>query len=73
MLEEPIMSSTLILPGQAAPETEPETIQELLKHQVELVIDGGQCGFEPTTVIDLMGETPQILRQGRGATDMLKQ
>jgi len=73
MLEEPIMSSTLILPGQETPETEPETIQELLEHQVELVIDGGQCGFEPTTVIDLMGESPQILRQGRGTTDMLKQ
>jgi len=72
MLKEPIMSSTLILPGQETPETEPETIQELLEHQVDLVIDGGQCGLEPTTVIDLMGETPKVLRQGRGATDMLQ-
>lgn len=65
-LGEPIMSSTLIMPNQATPETDPEAIYALLKAQTDLVIDGGNCGFEPTTVVDLMGDTPQILRAGKG-------
>src|SRR5690606_19535824 len=48
-LGEPIMSSTLILPGEEMPMTEPEEIREALEHQVDLVIDGGHCGIEPTT------------------------
>jgi tRNA threonylcarbamoyl adenosine modification protein (Sua5/YciO/YrdC/YwlC family) len=69
-LSEPIMSSTLIMPNKEMPETEPEEIKELLEKQVDLIIDGGNCGFEPTTVIDLLGDTPQILRYGKGVVQL---
>ncbi len=65
-LGEPIMSSTLILPGQAVPMTDPEEIREQLEHQVDLVIDGGHCGFEPSTVVDMTDELPRVIRQGKG-------
>lgn len=65
-LGEPLMSCTLILPGQELPETEPWEIRESLEHQVDLVIDGGFCGLEPTTVIDFTGPEPELVRQGRG-------
>lgn len=65
-LDEPIMSSTLILPGDDRPLTEPEEMRARLEHLVDLVIDGGHCGIEPTTVVDLSEETPRILRYGRG-------
>ncbi|OAD21720.1 Sua5/YciO/YrdC/YwlC family protein, partial [Candidatus Thiomargarita nelsonii] len=61
-LGEPIMSSTLIMPGKEIPETEPDTIRELLAKQVDMIIDGGHCGFEATTVVDMMTDPPQILR-----------
>ncbi len=70
-LDEPIMSSTLILPNCELPETDPEDIRDKLEHAVDLVIDGGNCGFEPTTVIDLTEDTPQVLRYGKGAVDQL--
>jgi tRNA threonylcarbamoyl adenosine modification protein (Sua5/YciO/YrdC/YwlC family) len=70
-LGEPLMSSTLILPGKDMPETEAEEIRERLEREVELVIDGGHCGFEPTTVIDMSEGAPQVLRQGCGAVDSL--
>jgi len=69
MLEElgqPIMSSTLILPGNDMPETDPYEIRQLLEHQVDLVIDGGHCGLEATTVIDMVTSPPEIRRQGKG-------
>jgi len=69
-LSEPIMSSTLIMPNKEMPETEPEEIKELLEKQVDLIIDGGNCGFEPTTVIDLLEDTPQILRYGKGVVQL---
>jgi tRNA threonylcarbamoyl adenosine modification protein (Sua5/YciO/YrdC/YwlC family) len=65
-LGEPIMSSTLILPGDDAPLTDPEEMRERLEHQVELVMDAGPCGLEATTVVDLSGEAPRLLRSGRG-------
>ena len=65
-LSEPLMSSTLMLPGDEAPLTDPEEMRSRLEHRVELVMDGGPCGFEPTTVVDLSGETPKLLRAGRG-------
>ncbi|EDN66584.1 translation factor [Beggiatoa sp. PS] len=71
MLGEPLMSSTLIMPGKETPETEPDTIKELLQKQVDLIIDGGNCGFEATTIVDMMTESPQILRQGKGPIDVL--
>jgi tRNA threonylcarbamoyl adenosine modification protein (Sua5/YciO/YrdC/YwlC family) len=66
MLGEPIMSSTMLLPGDIVPMTDPDEIYERLRGQVDLVIDGGSCGIEPTSVIDLTGRYPQVLRQGRG-------
>ncbi len=65
-LGQPIMSSTLILPGNDMPETDPYEIRQLLEHQVDLVIDGGHCGFEATTVIDMVASPPKVLRQGKG-------
>ncbi|MCK5522951.1 MAG: threonylcarbamoyl-AMP synthase [Thiomargarita sp.] len=72
VLGEPIMSSTLIMPNKNRPETDPETIRELLGKQVDLIIDGGNCGLDPTTVVDMMIEPPQILRQGKGSVDVFK-
>jgi tRNA threonylcarbamoyl adenosine modification protein (Sua5/YciO/YrdC/YwlC family) len=69
-LSEPIMSSTLIMPNKEIPETDPEEIKALLEKQVDLIIDGGNCGFEPTTVIDLLGDTPQVLRHGKGTIQL---
>ncbi|MBA2656135.1 MAG: threonylcarbamoyl-AMP synthase [Tatlockia sp.] len=65
-LETPLMSTTLILPGAVAPLSEPEAIKDLLGNQTDLIIDGGNCSHEPTTVIDLTGEYPVILREGKG-------
>ncbi len=65
-LSEPIMSVTLIMPGDEYPLIDPYEIRELLEHDVDLVIDGGYCGLEPTSVIDLMDDVPVILREGKG-------
>ena len=67
-LGEPLMSVTLIMPGDEYPLTDPYDIRSLLEHEVDLVIDGGFCGLEPTTVIDLSGGLPEIMREGRGET-----
>ncbi|MDO8344390.1 MAG: L-threonylcarbamoyladenylate synthase [Cellvibrio sp.] len=65
-LGEPLMTSSLLLPGEELPMTDPYDIRDTLEHFVELVIDGGYCGLEPTTVIDLTDNTPQLVRQGKG-------
>ena len=70
-LGEPLMSSTLILPGRDMPETDAESIREQLEHAVDLVIDGGNCGFEPTTVIDMTSGAAEVLREGCGPVDSL--
>ena len=63
---EPIMSTTLILPEDNMPMTDPYEIRQILEQQVDLVIDGGYCGLEPTTVVDMTGELPKISRKGKG-------
>lgn len=63
---QPIMSSTLILPETDLPLTDPYQIRVMLEHDVDLVIDGGFCEVEPTTVIDLTSGLPQVLRHGKG-------
>jgi tRNA threonylcarbamoyl adenosine modification protein (Sua5/YciO/YrdC/YwlC family) len=68
-LGEPLLSSTLLLPGQDVPLTEPWEIRERLESDVDLVIDSGTCGLTPTTVIDLTGPETIILRYGKGPTD----
>jgi len=72
-LGQPLMSSTLILPNEDLPMTDPHEIRLTLENMVDLIIDGGYSGHEPTTVINLIDGTPEILRQGLGETDWLKQ
>ena len=65
-LGQPIMSSTLLLPDDLIPMTDAEEIRARLENQVDAIIDGGSCGFEPTTVVDLSGGDVTILRAGKG-------
>jgi tRNA threonylcarbamoyl adenosine modification protein (Sua5/YciO/YrdC/YwlC family) len=65
-LGEPMCSSTLILPDEEGPLNDAEQIRDLLEKRVELVIDGGAVGLDFTTVIDLTGEVPVLLRRGKG-------
>ena len=65
-LGEPLMSVTLIMPGDELPLIDPYDIRETLEHEVDLVIDGGYCGMEPTTVVDLADEIPRVMRTGKG-------
>jgi tRNA threonylcarbamoyl adenosine modification protein (Sua5/YciO/YrdC/YwlC family) len=72
-LGEPMMSTTLIMPDDDMPMTDPYQVRVFLEHHVELVIDGGFCGLEPTTVIDLVDGTPEVARLGKGPVDWLQQ
>ena len=65
-LDQPILSTTLILPGDDLPLTDPYEMRDLIGSQVDLIIDGGFCGFEPTTMVDMSGETPVLIRVGKG-------
>lgn len=71
-LGQPLMSSTLILPGDEQPMTDPEAIRERLEHDVDLVIGGGNCGLEPTTVVRLDEDRVEVARHGRGAVEFLE-
>lgn len=72
-LDQPLMSSTLSLPHEEYPLTDPYQIRLKLEHVVDLIIDGGYSGHEPTTVVNLTDEKPEILRQGLGSADWLTQ
>jgi tRNA threonylcarbamoyl adenosine modification protein (Sua5/YciO/YrdC/YwlC family) len=65
-LGEPLVSSTLLLPGDEEPMTEGWEIKERLDHVIDAVVDAGECGTVPTTVVDLSGGEPEILRRGAG-------
>ena len=65
-LAEPLMSATLILPSDHLPPTDPHEIREALEHDVDLVIDGGYCGWEPTTVLVLEDGVVAVARRGKG-------
>jgi tRNA threonylcarbamoyl adenosine modification protein (Sua5/YciO/YrdC/YwlC family) len=65
-LGQPLLGTTLILPGQEEALNDPEDIRDRLGHQVELIIDGGACSLQSTTVIDLSADLPVLIRQGRG-------
>ncbi|MCK5726308.1 MAG: threonylcarbamoyl-AMP synthase [Thiotrichaceae bacterium] len=71
-LDAPLISSSLILPNDELPMSDPYEIQLQLEKQVDLIIDGGHCGNESTTVVDLIQSPPEILRQGQGDTDWLR-
>ncbi|WP_296137556.1 L-threonylcarbamoyladenylate synthase [uncultured Tessaracoccus sp.] len=62
----PLLSSTLLLPGREDPPVEGWEVKELLDHQVDAVLDSGDVGLEPTTVVDLTGDAPEIARVGAG-------
>jgi tRNA threonylcarbamoyl adenosine modification protein (Sua5/YciO/YrdC/YwlC family) len=66
-LNEPLLTTTLQLPGDEAPLTEGWEIQDRLDDQIELILDAGHCGIEPTTIIDLTASTPELVRAGRGS------
>lgn len=63
-LGEPIMSTSLIMPGDDMPLMDPYDMRQLLQHQVDLIIDGGYCGLEATSVINLVEEVPEVVREG---------
>lgn len=65
-LDEPLLSSTLLLPGEEFPLTDPEEIRDRLEHQIDLVIEAGHCGSELTTVINLADGEPELIRAGKG-------
>lgn len=71
-LDQPILSTTLILPGDDLPLTDPYEMRDLIGSQVDLIIDGGFCGFEPTTMVDMSGETPVLLRVGKGDSSLFE-
>jgi tRNA threonylcarbamoyl adenosine modification protein (Sua5/YciO/YrdC/YwlC family) len=70
-LGEPLLSSTLLLPGDAQPHTNVQEIRGQLEHRVDLILDGGSCGIEPTTVVDLTGPAPVLIRAGKGSLEPL--
>ena len=61
-----LMSTTLLLPGESEPLTDPREIDVRIGHGVDLILDGGSCGLEPSTIVDLSGDEPVLLRAGRG-------
>lgn len=69
-LSQALIGTTLIPAGSDAPLNDPEDIRDNLQRQVELVIDGGSCSLEPTTVVDLTGDSPVVLRRGRGDSSL---
>lgn len=71
-LNEPLMSVTLILPGEELPMTDPYDIRQTLEHELDLVVDGGYCGMEPTSVIDLADDEIKVVRQGQGDTSLFE-
>jgi tRNA threonylcarbamoyl adenosine modification protein (Sua5/YciO/YrdC/YwlC family) len=69
-LHEPLLSSTLLLPGDETPLNDADEIRERLERRVEAVIDSGSCGIVPTTVVDMTGSAPVIVRVGKGTLDV---
>jgi tRNA threonylcarbamoyl adenosine modification protein (Sua5/YciO/YrdC/YwlC family) len=65
-LGEPVMSTTLILPGDEQPMSEGYEIQDRLDKLIDVIVDGGACGLESTTIVDLVGDEPEVLRVGKG-------
>jgi len=68
---EPMLSATLALPGASVPLSNADEIREALEHDLDLVVDSGPCGEEPTTVVDLTGDVPVVLRVGKGPVERI--
>jgi tRNA threonylcarbamoyl adenosine modification protein (Sua5/YciO/YrdC/YwlC family) len=71
-LNEPLLSSTLTLPGDDVPMMDPYEMKQSLGHAVDLIIDGGYCGYEPTSVVDLTEDPPQVRRVGKGDVSLFE-
>ena len=71
VLGQPLISTTLLLPGDELPRTDAGEIRERLEHEVDLVIDSGDAGIEPTTIVDLTGPDAVLIRRGRGPIEAL--
>jgi len=71
VLGQPLLASTLIMPGEDEPLNDPQDIRSRLEKQVQGIIDGGACPMQPCTVIDLTSSEPEVIRQGRGPLDKL--
>lgn len=72
-LGEPFLTTSLVLPGAELAMTDPEEIRDTLNHAVDLVIDGGACGVEETSVVDLSEEVPELVRRGKGDVTMFEE
>lgn len=70
-LEEPILSMTLSLPEDDQPLNDPQEIRDRIEKRVDVILDAGPCSLEPTTVIDLTGDLPEVVRHGRGDPRLL--
>jgi tRNA threonylcarbamoyl adenosine modification protein (Sua5/YciO/YrdC/YwlC family) len=66
-LDQPMVSATLLLPGEEKPFSQAGEIRARLERELDLIIDAGSCGIEPSTVIDLTADTPRVLREGKGS------
>lgn len=66
LLEQPLLATTLIAPGETEPMNEPQEIRERFQKQIQAVVDAGACPMQPTTIVDLTGDAPVLLRVGRG-------
>ncbi len=71
-LNEPILSSTLILPGEELPMMDPYDMKQTLESQVDLIIDGGYCGYDPTTVVVMEDDEPWVARHGKGDASLFE-
>lgn len=71
-LGEPLMTCTLIMPGDTLPLSDPEDVYQALANEVDVIVDGGNCGLEPTTVLDMSGEQIVIARHGKGDVSFLE-
>jgi tRNA threonylcarbamoyl adenosine modification protein (Sua5/YciO/YrdC/YwlC family) len=72
-LNEPLLSSTLILPGEEMPMMDPYEMNQIVGHAVDLIVDGGYCGYEPTSVVDLSTDAPFVRRVGKGDVGLFEQ
>ncbi|NVZ09624.1 threonylcarbamoyl-AMP synthase [Allochromatium humboldtianum] len=72
-LDQPILSTTLILPDHDEPLTDPYDMREALDKHVDLIIDGGFCGLEPTTVVDMTADPPALVRRGKGDATLFEE
>ena len=71
LLGQPLLATTLIAPGETEPLNDPRAIRERFQKQLQAVVDAGACPMQPTTVVDLTGELPVLMRQGRGDAALL--